>query len=229
MEKLVVILSGGMDSATLLYHLADAGHEIKTLSINYGQRHVRELESAAALSTRLVVEHQIADLRSINPLLGTGNSLSGTDIEVPEGHYEEENMKLTVVPNRNMIMLSVAVGWAVSLKFDAVAYGAHSGDHAIYPDCREEFANALDKAVNLCDWHAMRLMRPFVDMDKGDIAKRGYELGVPFELTWTCYKGLEKHCGKCGACQERLEAFAKHGITDPVAFENNQSAQGSVT
>jgi len=228
MEKVVVILSGGMDSATLLYHLADAGHEIKTLSINYGQRHVRELESAAALSKRLGVEHQIADLRSINPLLGASNSLSGTEIDVPEGHYEEENMKLTVVPNRNMIMLSVAVGWALSLKFDAVAYGAHSGDHAIYPDCREEFAHALDQAVKLCDWHAMRLMRPFVDLDKGDIAKRGHELSVPFELTWTCYKGLEKHCGKCGACQERLEAFAKHGITDPVTFENNQSAQESV-
>lgn len=228
MEKVVVILSGGMDSATLLYHLADAGHEIKTLSINYGQRHVRELESAASLSQRLGVEHQIADLRSINPLLGANNSLSGTEIDVPEGHYEEENMKLTVVPNRNMIMLSVAVGWALSLKFDAVAYGAHSGDHAIYPDCREEFAHALDEAVKLCDWHAMRLMRPFVDLDKGDIAKRGHDLGVPFELTWTCYKGLEKHCGKCGACQERIEAFAKYGITDPVAFENNQSAQESV-
>ena len=228
MEKVVVILSGGMDSATLLYHLADAGHEIKTLSINYGQRHVRELESAAALSKRLGVEHQIADLRSINPLLGASNSLSGTEIDVPEGHYEEENMKLTVVPNRNMIMLSVAAGSAQRLKFDAVAYGAHSGDHAIYPDCREEFAHALDQAVKLCDWHAMRLMRPFVDLDKGDIAKRGHELSVPFELTWTCYKGLEKHCGKCGACQERLEAFAKHGITDPVTFENNQSAQESV-
>ena len=219
MEKIVLVLSGGMDSAVLLYHLLDAGHTVKTLSVNYGQRHVRELESAAVLSERVGVEHRIADLSQINPLLGS-NSLSSDQTEIPEGHYEEESMKLTVVPNRNMIMLSVAVGWALALKFDAVAYGAHSGDHAIYPDCREEFADALDQAVRLCDWHAMKLMRPFVKMDKGEIAKRGAALGVPFELTWTCYKGGEVHCGKCGACQERREAFATGGIADPVAFES---------
>ena len=219
MEKIVVVLSGGMDSAVLLYHLLDAGHTVKTLSVNYGQRHVRELDSAAALSERVGVEHRIADLRSINPLLGS-NSLSSAEVEVPEGHYEAESMKMTVVPNRNMIMLSVAVGWALSLKFDAVAYGAHSGDHAIYPDCREEFADALDRAVGLCDWQGMKLLRPFVAMDKGEIAKRGAELAVPFELTWTCYKGGELHCGKCGACQERREAFATHEIDDPVAFHD---------
>ncbi len=217
MEKIVLVLSGGMDSAVLLYHLLDAGHIVKTLSINYGQRHVRELDSAAALSGRVGVEHRIVDLSTINPLLGN-NSLSSDQTEIPEGHYEEESMKLTVVPNRNMIMLSVAVGWALALKFDAVAYGAHSGDHAIYPDCREEFAQALDRAVSLCDWHGMRLMRPFVKMDKGEIAKRGAALGVPFDLTWTCYNGGEVHCGKCGACQERREAFAAHGIDDPVVF-----------
>ena len=217
MEKIVLVLSGGMDSAVLLYHLLDAGHIVKTLSINYGQRHVRELDSAAALSGRVGVEHRIVDLSTINPLLGN-NSLSSDQTEIPEGHYEEESMKLTVVPNRNMIMLSVAVGWALALRFDAVAYGAHSGDHAIYPDCREEFAQALDRAVSLCDWHGMRLMRPFVKMDKGEIAKRGAALGVPFDLTWTCYNGGEVHCGKCGACQERREAFAAHGIDDPVVF-----------
>jgi len=219
MEKIVLVLSGGMDSAVLLYHLLDAGHTLKTLSVNYGQRHVREIESAAALSERVGVEHRIADLRSINPLLGS-NSLSSAEIEVPEGHYAEESMKQTVVPNRNMIMLSVAVGWALALQFDAVAYGAHSGDHAIYPDCREEFAQALDQAVGLCDWQGMQLMRPFVHLDKGAIAQRGDALGVPFELTWTCYKGGAVHCGKCGACQERREAFAAHRITDPVAFES---------
>jgi 7-cyano-7-deazaguanine synthase len=219
MQKTVVVLSGGMDSATLLYHLADAGHEVKTISVNYGQRHVRELDSAARLSEALDVENVVADLRAINPLLGSSNSLSSTSIDIPEGHYEEESMKLTVVPNRNMIILSVAVGWALSLKYDAVAYGAHSGDHAIYPDCRPEFAEALDRAVQLCDWHSMKLLRPFVGMDKGDIAKRGHELGVPFHLTWTCYKGLERHCGKCGACQERIEAFHKFDLADPVEYE----------
>ena len=218
MEKIVVVLSGGMDSATLLYHLLAAGHEVKAISVNYGQRHVRELESAAAICERRKVEHRVADLSAIAPLLGD-NSLSSRDRDVPEGHYEEESMKVTVVPNRNMIFLSVAIGWAVSLKFDAVAYGAHSGDHAIYPDCREEFAAAMDQAAGLCDWQPMRLLRPFVKLDKGDIAKRGHELGVPFELTWTCYNGREKHCGKCGACQERREAFAKCGVEDPVEYE----------
>ena len=100
-----------------------------------------------------------------------------------------------------------------------MAYGAHSGDHAIYPDCRPEFAGALDQAAQLCDWRGIKLLRPFVDLDKGDIARRGAELNVPFALTWTCYKGNEKHCGKCGACTERREAFAKYGLDDPTVYE----------
>jgi 7-cyano-7-deazaguanine synthase len=163
------------------------------------------------------VEHRVADLTPITPLLGN-NSLSSREIEVPEGHYEEESMKLTIVPNRNMIMLSVAIGWAVSLKYDAVAYGAHAGDHAIYPDCRPEFASAMDQAARLCDWQPIELLRPFVNDDKGDIAKRGHDLGVPFHLTWTCYKGEALHCGKCGACQERIEAFAKYQLDDPAVY-----------
>lgn len=218
-HKTVVVFSGGMDSTTLLHHLLDAGHEVKAISIDYGQRHVREIDAARQIAARVGVEHVVADLRAINPLLGS-NSLSGRDVEVPEGHYEEESMKLTVVPNRNMIMLSVAIGWAVSMKFSAVAYGAHSGDHAIYPDCREEFAAALDQAAQLCDWNPVKLLRPFVAMDKGDIARRGHVLGVPFELTWTCYKGGKLHCGKCGACGERREAFAKHGLADPTEYES---------
>jgi 7-cyano-7-deazaguanine synthase len=206
-----------MDSATLLFHLADAGHEIKAISFDYGQRHVRELDAAAELSRLKGVEHVVADLRAINPLLGE-NSLSGRSVEVPEGHYEEETMKLTVVPNRNMIMLSLAIAWSIRLEFDAVAYAAHSGDHAIYPDCRPEFADAMQRAAELCDWRPIQLWRPFVDMDKGDIAQRGHELGVPFDLTWTCYKGGELHCGKCGACRERIEAFAKHGLEDPTKY-----------
>jgi len=216
-DKIVVVYSGGMDSTTLLYHLRDAGHELKAISVDYGQRHARELEAARRICADVDVEHVVADLSAINPLLGD-NSLSGRKVDVPEGHYEEETMKLTVVPNRNMIMLSVAIGWAISLQFDAVAYGAHSGDHAIYPDCRPEFADAMSRAAQLCDWRPIQLLRPFVDMDKGDIARRGHELGVPFELTWTCYKGQAKHCGKCGACTERREAFAKGGVADPTEY-----------
>ncbi|MDP7268128.1 MAG: 7-cyano-7-deazaguanine synthase QueC [Pirellulales bacterium] len=220
MDKVVVILSGGMDSTTLLYHMMHAGHGVKALSVNYGQRHVRELDAAAQICRALEVEHQIADLRAIGPLLGS-NSLTSESVDVPHGHYEEESMKMTVVPNRNMLMISVAVAWAVSLKFDAVAYGAHTGDHAIYPDCREAFADALDRAVQLCDWHSVKLLRPFVGMDKGDIARRGHELAVPFETCWTCYEGGEKHCGKCGACQERIEAFAKFNIADRIEYEHS--------
>lgn len=216
--KVVVVVSGGMDSAALLYHLLAEGHEAKAISVNYGQRHVKELDYAARLCQRVNVPHHIADLSALNPLFGN-NSLSGRAIEIPEGHYAEESMKLTIVPNRNMILLSVAIAWAVSNQFEAVAYGAHSGDHAIYPDCRPEFAAAMDEAARLCDWNPVSLWRPFVHLDKGLIARRGVELGVPFEETWTCYKGLDVHCGKCGACVERKEAFASQGLTDPTVYD----------
>jgi len=215
-----------MDSTALLYHVLAEGHEARAISFNYGQRHARELDSAAAVTRAAGVEHRIVDLSSLTPVLGD-NALSGRDTEVPEGHYEEESMKLTVVPNRNMIMLSVAIAWAISSQSDAVAYAAHSGDHAIYPDCRPEFAAAMDQAARLCDWREIELWRPFVAMDKGDIARRGHEVGAPFALTWTCYKGGAVHCGKCGACRERLEAFAKHGLTDPVDYEPAKYEAGS--
>ncbi len=219
-DKIVVVYSGGMDSTTLLYHLIDAGHPVKAISIHYGQRHACELEAAAAICQTLDVEHRSVDLTAIVPLLGN-NSLSSRKTAVPEGHYQEESMKLTVVPNRNMLFLSVAIAWAVSLRYDAIAYGAHSGDHAIYPDCRPEFAEAMDRAAQLCDWRSIRLLRPFVHLDKGDIAQRGAELGVPFEQTWTCYQGGPVHCGRCGACCERIEAFAQHGIADPTQYASS--------
>ncbi|MCA9270827.1 MAG: 7-cyano-7-deazaguanine synthase QueC [Planctomycetales bacterium] len=219
LEKIVCLASGGMDSATLLYHLLDAGHEVKTISFHYGQRHARELDAARQIAAIVGVEHVVADLRAIGPLLGD-NALTCSETSVPHGHYEAESMKATVVPNRNMIMLSVAVGWALAQRFDAVAYGAHSGDHAIYPDCRPEFAEALDQAVRLCDWHGMKLLRPFVAMDKGSIAVRGAELGVPFHLTWTCYEGGRLHCGRCGACCERREAFTANNLDDPTEYQS---------
>ncbi|MCB1120019.1 MAG: 7-cyano-7-deazaguanine synthase, partial [Verrucomicrobiae bacterium] len=137
---------------------------------------------------------------------------------VPHGHYEEENMKSTVVPNRNMILLSVATGWAVSLKADCVSYAAHAGDHAIYPDCREEFADALDKTMRLADWQEIYLNRPFVSWTKADIVRRGAELNVPFEKTWSCYEGGDQHCGRCGTCIERREAFHLAGVADPTEY-----------
>ena len=215
--KSVVVHSGGMDSTVLLYKLAAEGDEVKALSIDYGQRHAKEIDCARALSEGLGVEHRVADLRSLTQLLA-GSALTSPEIKVPEGHYAEDNMKATVVPNRNMILLSVSAGWAISSRFDRVAYAAHAGDHDIYPDCRREFADALDSAIRLADWHEVSLFRPFVDITKADIVKLGTVLNVPFENTWSCYKGGELHCGRCGTCVERREAFHLAGVSDPTQY-----------
>ncbi len=212
----ILLYSGGLDSTTLLFDLRAAGHEVRCLAVNYGQRHGRELQAARAIAERLHVPFRVADLASIQPLLA-GSALTG-DVDVPHGHYTDESMKLTVVPNRNMIMLSIAIGWAVSLKFDAVAYAAHAGDHAIYPDCRPEFVAAMEQAASLADWHRVRIERPFMHLTKADIVSRGAELGVPFELTWSCYEGGQVHCGRCGTCVERREAFAAAGVADPTRY-----------
>lgn len=218
MARTALIYSGGVDSTVLLAHLLAEGREVHCLSVDYGQRHRRELEAARAICAHYGVDHRLADLRALAPLFGS-NALTGS-VKVPEGHYEEESMKATVVPNRNMLLISVATAWAVSLRAESVAYGAHGGDHAIYPDCRPEFAEALDRAVRLADWHEVRLERPFVKMDKADIVRRGAELDVPFGLTWSCYVGGERHCGKCGTCVERKEAFRLAGVADPTDYAN---------
>lgn len=216
--KIVLIMSGGLDSSTLLGKLVSDGHEVKALGIDYGQRHSKELQAARQICAHYGIQFDIADLRSLKGLLA-GSSQTSDDIAVPEGHYAEESMKLTVVPNRNMIMLSVAIGHAISLKYDAVAYGAHSGDHAIYPDCREEFATAVAECAQLADWHVVEMMRPFIGISKTDIARLSYQLGVPVQLTWSCYKGGAKHCGKCGTCVERIEAFRDADVPDPTEYE----------
>ncbi len=128
-------------------------------------------------------------------------------------------MKATVVPNRNMILLALAAGWAISQKADAIAYAAHGGDHAIYPDCRPEFAEAMRHAIGLADWHRVELLRPFVTLTKADIVRRGAELGAPLGSTWSCYRGGARHCGRCGTCVERREAFALAGVPDPTDYE----------
>jgi 7-cyano-7-deazaguanine synthase len=219
MKKAVIIASGGMDSTTLLYDILSQGYEVYALSINYNQRHSKELDFIRKTCQKLKIEHKILDLSDMGRELLGGSALTSRDIEVPEGNYQEENMKLTVVPNRNMSFLSLAVGYAISIGVKKVFYGAHAGDHTIYPDCRKEFIQAMRQAVKLADWDPVELEAPYLDMDKGDIAIRGKELGVDYSLTWTCYKGKEKACGKCGACRERLEAFQKAGMPDPVEYE----------
>jgi 7-cyano-7-deazaguanine synthase len=216
----LVIYSGGLDSTVLLYTLHSAGHGLSALSVNYGQRHGCELACAAAICRDLGVPHKVADLSSIQSLLA-GSSLTSPEIDVAEGHYTEENMKTTVVPNRNMILLALATGHALSVGAQQVAYAAHSGDHAIYPDCRNEFADAMAEAMALCDWQQVELSRPFVDWTKADIVRRGAELGVPFAKTWSCYKGGNTHCGRCGTCIERREAFDLADVDDPTEYADD--------
>jgi 7-cyano-7-deazaguanine synthase len=219
--KVVVVLSGGLDSTVVLYDavLRNSTEAVKAISFNYGQRHVRELVSAREVTEKLGVVHKIIDLTSLTELLGA-SSLVNPTIDVPEGHYTDMSMKSTVVPNRNMILLSVAAAWAISERFDAVAYGAHAGDHTIYPDCRDQFVESFAQTLKLADWHQVEVLRPFVKRTKGEIVLRGVELGVPFENTWSCYKGEQFHCGKCGTCVERREAFVEAGVIDPTRYSS---------
>lgn len=217
--RTILIFSGGLDSTCLLYHLLKNSHEVKCLSFNYGQRHSIELQQAQKIASFAGVEHKICDLLSVWPLL-QGSSQTDPRIPVPEGHYAAENMKLTVVPNRNMIMLSIAIGWAVSLKADQVAFGAHTGDHTIYPDCRENFVVAMNSVAQLCDWHPVTIVAPFINLDKAGCVKAGDKADAPFHLTYSCYKGETAHCGKCGACTERKEAFKTAGVPDPTIYSN---------
>ncbi len=215
--KIVLIYSGGLDSTVLLYHLRAKGHAVHALAIDYGQRHRRELLHAEEICRQINLPFKAADLSSIQPLIA-GSSLTSPGIEVAEGHYTEASMKSTVVPNRNMILLAIATGYALSINAQKIAYAAHSGDHAIYPDCRNEFADAMAEAIRLCDWKTVTLVRPFVDWSKSDVVRRGAELNVPFAQTWSCYKGHEVHCGRCGTCIERREAFDLVNIEDPTEY-----------
>lgn len=210
----VLTFSGGLDSTVLLYWLQSLGHQVRALSVDYGQRHRKELDAAREITSLLSVEHRVVDLSSIRSLLA-GSALTSSNVEVPDGHYAEDSMKVTVVPNRNMLLLSLSAAWAISTKSDRVAYAAHAGDHTIYPDCRPEFVAAMAQAVKLCDWHSVELETPFGSKAKADIVRLGAELGVPFERTWSCYKGGAKHCGTCGTCTERIEAFKDAGVEDP--------------
>jgi len=215
MKKALIILSGGLDSTVLAHDIMARGeHELTALSFDYGQKHRRELDCARWQAHKLGLAHTIVPLPFVDELFASALLQSGGPL--PEGHYEDTNMKQTVVPNRNMIMLSIAAGLAISQKRTVLFYGAHGGDHAIYPDCRPEFVAAMQKVLGLCDWQELELRVPFLHDDKAGIVALGLSLGVDFARTWTCYKGGAHPCGKCGSCVERAEAFALNGADDPL-------------
>jgi 7-cyano-7-deazaguanine synthase len=218
--KTVVVCSGGLDSVTLAYHVKKQRELSRLVSFDYGQRHRNELDFAARTAIDLDVRHDIIDISTLAPFL-TGSALTDS-VDVPDGHYAEETMRTTVVPNRNAIMLAIAFGIAAGENASAVAAAVHAGDHFIYPDCRPAFVDAFramqDRALEgmwKVDFHA-----PFVDWTKADIARLGTKLGVPFERTWSCYRGGERHCGRCGTCVERQEALYLAGVPDPTAYED---------
>ena len=216
--RALVLFSGGLDSTVLATQMKQEAKETRLLSIDYGQRHAKELDHSQKVADHLGLAHEILKLPQLGQFLG-GSSLTDKSISLPEGHYAEESMKSTVVPNRNMILLALAGGHALSLGFDTIAYAAHAGDHTIYPDCRPEFADAMDKALGLADWKDLNLHRPYVEMTKSDLVSLGDQLGAPLHLTWSCYAGGEIHCGKCGTCVERKEAFELAKIPDPTKYE----------
>jgi 7-cyano-7-deazaguanine synthase len=219
--KIAVLCSGGMDSVTALYW-ARREHEVAAaVSFDYGAKHNhRELPFAREHAATLGVRHEVIALGFVNQLFASALLRSGG--EIPEGHYEAVNMKQTVVPFRNAIMLSIATGLAESIGADGLVIAAHHGDHTIYPDCREDFMRAMGDAMRLGTYAGIKLLRPFIAMNKAQIAAEGARLGVDFARTWSCYKGGTVHCGKCSTCVERREAFALAGLPDPTVYESTE-------
>ena len=220
-KKTVIMLSGGIDSSTLAYYLKDKKYGLYALSFYYGQKHNKEVLIAEKIAKKLQISFKLIDIRNVGKLLKS--SLTSEKEEIPEGHYAEEIMKSTVVPNRNMIMLSIAAGYAKSIEATTLAFAAHTGDHFIYPDCRPDFVMAMRHTLASSFGYEKpfpELIAPFITFDKTDIVRIGYMLKVPFKLTWSCYKGLDKHCGHCGTCVERKEAFKLAKITDPTEYES---------
>lgn len=214
----VLLHSGGLDSTVALYWARTQNYRLKCLALDYGQKHRKELQCAQQICHDLSLESRTADLRSLKPFL-SGSSQTSDEVEVPQGEYQLENMKITVVPNRNMILLSIAIAWALSSNDRFVIYAAHRGDHSVYPDCRPEFVKAVDQCASLCDWKEVRVLAPFVEKTKTDIVELGAQLNVPFEKTWSCYKGEEIHCGQCGTCIERQKAFRQAKVKDPTSYQ----------
>jgi 7-cyano-7-deazaguanine synthase len=221
MTTTVAIVSGGMDSVTLAHALAADGDTLHLLSVDYGQRHRRELADAEACALRLGARWHYADLRGVRELLGR-SALTDPATPVPYGHYAAPTMAITVVPNRNALLLALAYGLAVTVGADRVATAVHAGDHYVYPDCRPAFLDAFAAMERLATaGHAapgLHLHAPFAHQTKAAIVRVGHALGVPWAATWSCYEGGAVHCGRCGTCVERREAFTEAAVPDPTEY-----------
>lgn len=217
--KTILIYSGGLDSTVLLFDLIERGYTVKALSFNYSQRHLKELKTATYFAKKLNIEHKIIDLSSLISCFGNSALVDKKQI-LPDQKYATDNLKTTVVPNRNMIFISIAAAWAISEKYNTVSYAAHNNDTALYPDCRETFASSLNKTLQLADWHPVSLLRPYIDLSKSDIVKKAHTLKniPPLQKTWSCYAGQDIHCGTCSTCIDRKEAFKKANIEDLTSY-----------
>jgi 7-cyano-7-deazaguanine synthase len=221
-EKVIVLVSGGMDSVTALYDSDKKYQIIAGVSFDYGAKHnAREIPFAQYHCRRLGIRHEVISLKFMNTLFKSDLLKSGG--EIPDGHYEDVTMKQTVVPFRNGVMMAIVAGFAESEGANGLVIASHLGDHAIYPDCREDFMKAMGEAIRLGTYIQVKVILPFLAMNKSAIAKCGHKLGIDFSKTWSCYKGLDVHCGKCGTCVERREAFVLAGINDPTVYQETCS------
>ncbi|MBX3456267.1 MAG: 7-cyano-7-deazaguanine synthase QueC [Ferrovibrio sp.] len=220
--RTVILCSGGVDSVTLAHKVAAERQLVQLLTFDYGQRHAKELDYAARTAKRLGARHDVVDIRALARFLSGSSLMADAADAVPDGHYAQETMKSTIVPNRNAIMLTIAFGIASGQGAEAVGIAVHGGDHFIYPDCRPGFIAAFAEMQQraLEGMGEVALYSPFLHTDKAGIVAEGARLGVPYAETWSCYKGGERHCGRCGTCVERAEAFHLAGIPDPTEYED---------
>ncbi len=213
MKKILVIYSGGLDSFTLLNDAMKKFDHVEAITFNYGQKHSKEIDYAARFCADSNIPHEVVDL-NLEKIL-SGSALVG-DKEIPEGNYDKEKMKQTVVPNRNMIMISVAASLAIKNGLGYLWYGAHAGDHEIYPDCRPEFIEKLGTVLSICDYHELKFEAPYMTMNKSEIVRKGLKMNLNYAQAWTCYVGASKPCLKCSSCLERASAFKFNKVDDPI-------------
>ena len=218
MSSVLVVYSGGLDSYTLLNKAMKNFDRIEAITFNYGQKHNKEIEYAKSNCVELNIKHEVVNL-DLEKILA-GSALVG-DIDIPEGNYDKEKMKQTIVPNRNMIMISVAASLVIKNDIEYLWYAAHSGDHEIYPDCRPEFIDKMAAVLEICDYHKIKFEAPFQNLSKNEIVATGLSMNLDYSKTWTCYEGKEKPCGKCSACLERALSFEANNTEDPLNVVSN--------